>query len=84
MTSIHAKVPSTEKYGDEYRLIIESVPSEFRGPFERVRFTKNPYSASFGTSLTKSWLTLDYRKDLGSRQAKRFCFGGPIRTWKLG
>jgi hypothetical protein len=80
MTSIHAKVLSTEKYGDQYRLIIELVPSEFLGPFERLRFKKNPYCGSFGTSLTESWLTLDYRKDLGSRQAKRFRFGGPIRT----
>jgi hypothetical protein len=32
MTSIHAKVLSTEKFRDQYRLIIELVPSEFLGP----------------------------------------------------
>src|SRR4030088_296504 len=84
MTSIHAKVVSTEKYGDQYRFIIELLPSEFKGPFERLRFKRNPYSGSFGTSLTKSWLTLDYRKDPGSKAGEAFRFGGPIRTWKLG
>jgi len=48
MTSIHAKVLPSEKYGDQYRLIIELVPSEFQGPFERLRFEKNPYCGSFG------------------------------------
>ena len=38
MTPIHAKVASTEKYGDQYRLIVDLVPSEFLGPFERLRF----------------------------------------------
>jgi hypothetical protein len=28
MTPIHAKVASTEKYGDQYRLIVDLVPSE--------------------------------------------------------
>jgi hypothetical protein len=31
MTPIHAKVASTEKYGDQYRLIVDLVPSEFLG-----------------------------------------------------
>ena len=72
MTSIHAKVVSTEKYGDPYRFIIELLPSEFKGPFETLRFKKNPYSGSFGTSLTKSWLTLDYRKDPGFKPGEAF------------
>jgi hypothetical protein len=42
MTSIHAKVLSTERFREQYRLIIELVPSEFLGPFERLRFKKNP------------------------------------------
>ena len=72
MTSIHAKVLSTEKYGHQYRLIIELVPSEFQGPFERLRFRKNPYCGSFGTSPNKSWLTLDYRKDPGFKAGEAF------------
>jgi hypothetical protein len=72
MTSIHATVVSTEKYGDQYRLIIELVPSEFVGPFERLRFKKNPYCGSFSTSLTKSWLTLAYRKDPGFKVGEAF------------
>lgn len=72
MTSIHAKVVSTEKYGNQYRLIIELVPSEFLGPFERLRFKNNPYCGSFGTSPTKSWLTLDYRKDPGFKTGEAF------------
>ena len=47
MTPIHAKVASTEKYGDQYRLIVDQVPSEFLGPFERLRFKRNPYCGSF-------------------------------------
>ena len=70
MTSIHAKVPSTEKYADQYHLIIELVPSEFLGPFERLRFKKNPHCGSFGTSLSKRWLTLDYRKDPGFKSRR--------------
>src|ERR1700719_4021146 len=42
------------------------------GPFERLRFKKNPYCGSFGTSLTKSWLTLDYRKDPGFKTGEAF------------
>jgi hypothetical protein len=84
MTSIHAKVLSTEKFRDQYRLIIELVPSEFLGPFERLRFMKNPYSGSFGTSLSKSWLTLDYRKDPGFKAGETFPLRGPIRIGKLG
>jgi len=72
MTSIHAKVVSTEKYGDQYRFIIELLPSEFKGPFERLRFKKNPYCGSFGRSLTNSWLTLDYRKDPGFKAGEAF------------
>jgi len=48
------------------------VPSEFLGPFERLRFKKNPYCGSFGTSITKSWLTLDYRKDPGFKTGEAF------------
>ena len=72
MASIHAKVVSTEKYGDQYRFIIELLPSQFKGPFERLRFKKNPYCGSFGTSLIKSWLTLDYRKDPGFKGGEAF------------
>ena len=42
------------------------------GPFERLRFKKNPYCGSFGRSLTKSWLTLDYRKDPGLKAGEAF------------
>jgi hypothetical protein len=72
MTSIHAKVLSSEKFREQYRLIIELVPSEFLGPFERLRFKKNPYSGSFGTSVKESWLTLDYRKDPGFKAGEAF------------
>ena len=72
MTSIHAKVRSTEKFRDQYRLIIELGPSEFLGPFERLRFKKNPYCGSFGISATESWLTLDYRKDPGFKAGDAF------------
>lgn len=72
MTSIHAKVLSTERYREQYRLIIELVPSEFLGPFERLRFKKNPYCGSFGTTVTESWLTLDYRKDPGFKAGEGF------------
>ena len=72
MTAIHAKVASIEKRGDEYCLIIDLVPSEFLGPFERLRFKKNPYCGSFSTSLTKNWLTLTYRKDPGFKTGEIF------------
>jgi hypothetical protein len=72
MTPIHATVVSTEKRGEQYHLNIELVPSEFQGPFERLRFKKNPYSGSFGTSLTKSWLSLTYRKDPGYKAGEEF------------
>ena len=65
MTSIHATVLSTERFRELYRVIVQLVPSEFVGPFERLRFKNNPYCGSFGTSVDKSWLTLDYRKDPG-------------------
>ena len=72
MTPIHAKVVSTEKCDNHYRLIVDLVPSEFLGPFERLRFRKNPYCGSFSTSLTKSWLTLTYRKDPGFKTGEVF------------
>ena len=72
MTSIHAKVRSTGKFREQYRLIIELVPCEFLGPFERLRFKKNPYCGSFGTTITESWLTLDYRKDPGFKAGEAF------------
>jgi hypothetical protein len=72
MTGIQAKVTSTEKEGDRYRLIVDLVSSEFLGPFERLRFKKNPYCGSFSTSLTGSWLTLTYRKDPGFKAGDSF------------
>src|ERR1700752_350199 len=54
MTPIHAKGASTEKYGDQSRLIVDLVPSEFLGPFERLRFKRNPYCGSFSTSLSRN------------------------------
>jgi hypothetical protein len=72
MTSIHATILSAEKFRDLYRLIVQLVPSEFVGPFERLRFKKNPYCGSFGTSVDKSWLTLDYRKDPGFKAGEAF------------
>jgi hypothetical protein len=72
MTPIHAKVASTEKYGDQYRLIVDLVPSECLGPFERLRFKRNPYYGSFSTSLSRNWLTLTYRKDLGFKAGDIF------------
>jgi len=72
MTPIHAKVASTEKYGDQYRLIVDLVPSEFLGPFERLRFKRNPYCGSFSTSLSRNWLTLTYRKDPGFKAGDPF------------
>jgi hypothetical protein len=72
MTPIHAKVASTEKYGDQYRLIVDLVPSEFLGPFERLRFKRNPYCGSFSTSLSRNWLTLTYRKDPGFKAGDIF------------
>jgi hypothetical protein len=72
MSPIHATVLSAERFRDQYRLIIQLVPSEFLGPFERLRFKKNPYCGSFGTSVDKSWLTLDYRKDPGFKAGEAF------------
>ncbi len=72
MTPIHATVLSAERFRDQYRLIIQLVPSEFLGPFERLRFKKNPYCGSFGTSVDKSWVTLDYRKDPGFKAGEAF------------
>jgi hypothetical protein len=37
-----------------------------------LRFKENPYCGSFGRSLTKSWLTLDYRKDRGFKAGEAF------------
>ncbi len=65
MTPIHAKVASAEKERDHFRLIIDLIPSEFLGPFERLRFKKDPHCGSFSTSLTANWLTLTYRKNPG-------------------
>jgi hypothetical protein len=48
------------------------VTSEFLGPFERLRFKRNPYCGSFSTSLTASWLTLTYRKDPGYLVGDKF------------
>ena len=72
MTPIHAKVASTEKYGDQYRLIVDLVQSEFLGPFERLRFKRNPYCGSFSASLSRNWLTLTYRKDPGFKAGDTF------------
>ena len=72
MTGIQAKVASTDKEGDQFRLIVDLVSSEFLGPFERLRFKKNPYCGSFSTSLTGSWLTLTYRKDPGFKAGDSF------------
>ncbi len=72
MTGIQAKVASNEKEGDQFRLIVDLVSSEFLGPFERLRFKKNPYCGSFSTSLTGSWLTLTYRKDPGFKAGDSF------------
>jgi hypothetical protein len=72
MTTIHAKVASAAKDRDQYRLIVDLVPSEFLGPFERLRFKKNPYCGSFSTSLTGNWLTLNYKKDPGFKAGDRF------------
>ena len=72
MTPIYAKVTSAGKDGDQYRLIIDLVPSEFSGPFERLRFKKNPYCGSFSPSLTANWLTLNYRKDPGFKAGDKF------------
>jgi hypothetical protein len=68
----YAQVLSTEKYGDQYHLIIELLPAEFLGPFERLRFKRNPHCGSYGTSLTKSWLMLVYRKDPGFKAGEAF------------
>jgi hypothetical protein len=72
MTAIHATVLSAERFHDQYRLIIQLAPSEFLGPFERLRFKKNPYCGSFGSSVDKCWLTLDYRKDPGFKAGEAF------------
>jgi hypothetical protein len=64
---IQARAASTEKYCDQYRLIIDLVLSEFLGTFERLRFKRNPYCGSFSTSLSRNWLTLTCRKDPGCK-----------------
>jgi len=85
MTSIHAKVLSTEKYGDQIS------PHYRTGAFRvsrRVRKTevqeKSLLRLLWHFFDRKLGLRLITAKILGSRQAKRFRFGGPIRTWKLG
>jgi hypothetical protein len=72
MTPINAKVTSAAKDGDQYRLIVDLVPSEFLGPFERLRFRTNPYSGSFSSSPAGNWLTLNYRKDPGFKAGDKF------------
>ena len=72
MTPIHAQVASTERRGEEYCLIIDLIPAEFLGPFERLRFKRNPYCGSFSTSLIRNWLTLTYRKDPGFKTGQAF------------
>ena len=72
MTAIQAKVASAEKEGDQYRLIVDLVSSEFLGPFERLRFKRDPYCGSFSSSLTRNWLTLTYRKDPGFKAGDIF------------
>jgi len=72
MTAIKAKVASAEKEGDQYRLIVDLVSSEFLGPFERLRFKRDPYCGSFSSSLTGNWLTLTYRKDPGFKAGDSF------------
>jgi hypothetical protein len=72
MTPIHARVASTKKDGDQFRLIVDLVSTEFLGPFERLRFKRNPYSGSFSTSSTGNWLTLTYRKDPGFQAGDEF------------
>jgi hypothetical protein len=72
MTAIQAKVASAEKEGDQYRLIVDLVSSEFLGPFERLRFKRDPYCGSFSSSLTGNWLTLTYRKDPGFKAGDIF------------
>jgi hypothetical protein len=72
MTAIQGKVASAEKEGDQYRLIVDLVSSEFLGPFERLRFKRDPYCGSFSSSLTGNWLTLTYRKDPGFKAGDSF------------
>jgi hypothetical protein len=72
MTLIHAKVASAKKDGDQYRLVVDLVPAEFLGPFERLRFKRNPYCGSFSTTPAGNWLTLTYRKDPGFRAGDKF------------
>jgi hypothetical protein len=72
MTAIQAKVASAKKEGDQYRLIVDLVSSEFLGPFERLRFKRDPYCGSFSSSLTGNWLTLTYRKDPGFKAGDIF------------
>ena len=72
MTPIHAKVASAKKDGDQYRLIVDLVPTEFLGPFERLRFKGNPYCGSFRTSLTGIGLRLLTEEILGFRTGETF------------
>ena len=72
MTPIQAKVASAEKEGDQYGLIVDLDSSEFLGPFERLRFKRDPYCGSFSSSLTGSWLTLTYRKNPGFKAGDIF------------
>jgi hypothetical protein len=65
MNPLHATVTAAECRDDQYRLSIELIPSEFPGPFEHLRFKKNPYSGSFSHRAGRTWLTLIYRKNPG-------------------
>jgi hypothetical protein len=42
------------------------------GPVRKAEVQENSYCGSFGTSLTKSWLALDYRKDPGFKTGEAF------------
>ena len=65
MTSIHGKVLSTEKYPNQYRLVIALVPSEFPGAVRKAEVQEKSLLRLLWYFLTKSWLTLDFRKDPG-------------------
>src|SRR5258708_19727094 len=84
MTSIHAKVLSTEKYGDQIS------PHYRTGAFRvsrRVRKTevqeKSLLRLLWHFFDRKLGLRLITAKILGSSQAKRFRFRGPLSTWKF-
>jgi hypothetical protein len=55
MTPIHAKVASTEKYGDLYRLIVDLVPSEFLGPWPLGFFGTLTYCLGTKRLAVETW-----------------------------